>query len=92
MLGIMRHRDGGFYRNGEQLTIRHRSFSRNTIMMYHKRIQAFEKKQHKLQVQQQLATMRLSIIGRMGTGTHFAIKDLEESHTDELADWYSYRD
>ncbi|MFD2760126.1 PH domain-containing protein [Lentibacillus juripiscarius] len=92
VLGIMRHRDGGFYRNGEQLTIRHRSFSRNTIMMYHKRIQAFEKKQHKLQVQQQLATMRLSIIGRMGTGTHFAIKDLEESHTDELADWYSYRD
>ncbi len=91
ILGVMRHRDGGFHQHGEQLTIRHRSFSRNTIMMYHKRIQAFEKKQHKIQSQQQLATMRLSIIGSMGTGTHFAIKDLEESLTDELGDWYSYR-
>ncbi|GAA0431598.1 PH domain-containing protein [Lentibacillus halophilus] len=90
-LGIWRHMDGGFRLDGDHVIIRHRSFSRNTVMMHHKRIQAFEKKQHKIQGSQQLATMRLSIIGTMGTGTHFAIKDLEESLTDKLADWYSRR-
>ncbi len=91
-LGILRHKDGGFQQDGKQLTIRFRTFSRNTIIMYHKRIQAFEKKQHRVHVKTGLATMRLSIIGKMGMGKHFTIKELEESHTDQLADWYSYRD
>ncbi|SFB38810.1 putative membrane protein [Lentibacillus halodurans] len=91
VLGWLRHKDGGFSLEGTRLTIRHRVLSRNTIMMYHKRIQAFEKKQHKLQKVQQMASMRLSIVGKMGAGTHFTIKDLEETHTDELSDWYSLR-
>ncbi|WP_010529403.1 PH domain-containing protein [Lentibacillus jeotgali] len=90
-LGRLRHKDGGFNVQGQRLTIRHRVFSRNTIMLYHKRVQAFEKKQHKVQRLQNLASMTLSIVGRMGTGTHFTIKDLEESHVDELSDWYSRR-
>ncbi|TFJ92065.1 PH domain-containing protein [Lentibacillus salicampi] len=90
-LGWLRHKDGGFRVQGRRLTIRHRLFSRNTIMIFHKRIQAFEEKQHKVQKLQRLETMRLSIVGTMGAGTHFTMKDLEESHTDELSDWYSHR-
>ncbi|MFD1362004.1 PH domain-containing protein [Lentibacillus salinarum] len=90
-LGWLRHRDGGFQLEGMRLTIRYRMLSRNTIIMYHKRIQAFEKKQHKLQKLQNLATTSFSIVGTMGAGKHFTIKDLDVTQTDELSDWYSYR-
>ncbi|MFB4168123.1 PH domain-containing protein [Virgibacillus sp. JSM 102003] len=90
-LGFLRHKDGGFYQDGQRLTIRYRTLSKNTLVMYHKRLQAFEKKQYLVQAKQKLATMRLSIIGKMGMGKHFIIKEMDESHTDQLADWYSYR-
>lgn len=91
-IGVLRHKDGGFHQYGKRLTIRHRTFGRNTVIMHHKRIQAFEKKQNPLHKKQWLATMQLSIIGKMGMGKHFTIKELEKSHIDQLADWYSYRE
>lgn len=91
-LGLLRHKDGGFRRDGEKLTVRYRFFSRNTITMYHKRVQAFEKKQHVVHIKQQLANARLSIIGKMGMGKHFVVKELEESDVNEISDWYSYRE
>lgn len=91
-LGFLRHRDGGFNREGKQLTVRYRIMSRNTIILHHKRLQAFEKKQHKVHASQKLATIKLSIIGKMGAGTHFTLKELEESNVNRLGDWYSYRD
>lgn len=91
-LGVLHHKDGGFRRDGEKLTVRYRIFSKNTITMYHKRVQAFEKKQHRVHVKQKLANVRLSIIGKMGMGKHFTIKELEETDVNELGDWYSYRE
>ncbi|WP_174615744.1 PH domain-containing protein [Virgibacillus ihumii] len=91
-LGILRHKDGGFRRDEEKLTVRHRIFSRNTITMYHKRVQAFEKKQHRVHVKQRLANVQLSIIGKMGMGKHFTVKELDESDVNQIADWYSYRE
>ncbi|GAB4075051.1 PH domain-containing protein [Barrientosiimonas marina] len=89
-LGWLRHRDGGFKVTGKRVTIRYRGLlSRNTVLMYHKRIQAYEKKQHKLQKWQNLATANFSIIGTMGAGTHFTVKDLAVSDTHVLSDWYS---
>ncbi|SFE35514.1 putative membrane protein [Lentibacillus persicus] len=91
LLGWLRYKDGGFAINGRRLTLRYRVLSRNTILLYQKRVQAFEKKQHKVQSLQNLATAHFSIVGTMGAGKHFTIKDLEESKTDELSDWYSRR-
>ncbi|GAA0610662.1 PH domain-containing protein [Virgibacillus siamensis] len=91
-LGILRHKDGGFRQDDKKLTVRYRFLSRNTITMYHKRVQAFEKKQHRVHVHQRLANVRLSIIGKMGMGKHFTVKELEESDVNQIADWYSYRE
>ncbi|WP_077324604.1 PH domain-containing protein [Virgibacillus siamensis] len=90
-LGILRHKDGGYRLDGERLTVRYRFFSRDTLTMYHKRVQSFEKKQHKIHIKQKLATVKLSIIGKMGMGKHFTVKELEESDANTLSDWYSYR-
>ncbi|SET79699.1 putative membrane protein [Oceanobacillus limi] len=90
-LGLLRHRAGGFRTEEKLLTIRYRVLSKNTMIIVHKRIQSYEKKQHKLQKSQQLATLNLSIIGKLGVGKHYKLKDLAVNDVDLLADWYSYR-
>ena len=92
LLGFMRYQDGGFSVEPERVIIRFRGFSRKTMLLYHKRIQAFEKKQHPFQKREGLATMKLSILGKNGTGKHYRLKELEEEHVDKLGDWYSYRE
>src|SRR5699024_10720684 len=92
LFGFLRNKDAGSYVNAHQLVIRTRGFSRNTVILYHKRIQAFEKKQHKLQKIIRLATVKLSIIGVLGIGTHYQLKDLVENDANNLGNWYSYRD
>ncbi|GGA92715.1 PH domain-containing protein [Ornithinibacillus halotolerans] len=91
LLGIMQYRDTGFTLEDSKVTIRYRFLSRVTMVIEHKRIQAFNKKQHFLHRREFLATIKLSIIGKMGLGKHFHIKEMEEKEANKLADWYSYR-
>ncbi|MEN2769217.1 PH domain-containing protein [Ornithinibacillus xuwenensis] len=90
-LGILRHRDGGYSLEGKKLMIQYRLLNKVTMVINHKRIQAFNKKQHFLHKKSDLATLRLSIVGKMGLGKHYTIKELEELDVDGLAEWYSYR-
>ncbi|MUK89722.1 PH domain-containing protein [Ornithinibacillus sp. L9] len=90
-LGLLRYKDGGILTEDKRLTVRFRVLNKNTVIIFHKRIQAFEKKQHKIQKFNRLATISLSIVGKLGVGKHYKLKDLDESNTDVLADWYSYR-
>jgi len=90
-LGYLRYKDAGYDIDGQLLRIRYRKLNKTSLIMYHKRIQAFEKKQHKLHQPGRLATMKLSIVGKQGAGKHYRIKDLEEDDVDRLSDWYSYR-
>lgn len=89
--GFLRYKDAGYHVAGKCLTFRRRRIGRETIRVYKKRIQAFEKRQHKVQQLQTLATTELSIIGAGGTGKHFEVKHMAEEQTDQLADWYSFR-
>ncbi|HLR74126.1 MAG TPA: PH domain-containing protein [Virgibacillus sp.] len=91
-LGILRHQDGGYHIDHKKLIVRYRHLSRVTMIIYQHRLQAFEKKQHKLQATQKLATMRLSITGMLGIGTHYQLKDLDVEDVDRLGDWYSHQD
>ncbi|MFC2947787.1 PH domain-containing protein [Virgibacillus sediminis] len=88
-LGYLQYRDSGFAVSEKRMSIRYRIFGRVTVRMFHKRIQAFEKRQHKLQQVQRLATQKVSIIGKLGAGKHYQIKQMDESEADRLADWYS---
>lgn len=62
------------------------------MFLQHKRVQAFEKKRHPLQKREGLATVKLSILGKSGTGKHYRLKELKEADADRLGDWYSYRE
>ncbi|WP_240452174.1 PH domain-containing protein [Virgibacillus sp. YIM 98842] len=91
LLGWQRYKDGGFALKGNMLMVKYRVFGKNTMLIYHRRIQAFEKKQHLMHRRENLATMELSIIGKFGAGKHYKLKEMKVSNTDELSDWYSYR-
>lgn len=91
LLAVLQYKDSGYKVEGKKLTIRHRVFNKVTMVMNHKRIQAFNKKQHILHRKEDLATIKLSIVGKMGLGKHFHIKELDKEAVDSLADWYSYR-
>lgn len=85
--GWMSYRDAGFYIDGKRLFLRYRVLKRVTVLLYNKRVQAFEKKQHVFQRKDNLASMRLSIISNAG-GKHYHIKDLEEEKVHSLSDLY----
>lgn len=89
--GSLQHQDGGFCLHGERLTIRYRTFSKVTMRIHRKRIQAFEMKQHKLQRLDNLATIKVSIIGMLGSGNHYTIKELDDEEARSIAEWYSFQ-
>ncbi|ASN07473.1 hypothetical protein CFK40_19865 [Virgibacillus necropolis] len=91
-MGLLRYKDAGFRIDHEQLTLRYRVINRKTIILFHKRIQSFEKKQHMIQKNASLATIKTSIVSKFGTGKHYKIKDLAVEDIMELTSWYSYRD
>ena len=88
--GWIRHRDSGYQLNNDRLTFRIRSvFQKETIVMYQRRVQAMEKKQHRIQQYDQIATAKMSLIGSNGLGTHFRLQHLHEADVDQIADWFS---
>ncbi len=91
VFGWLRYQDGGFLIKGDRMTICYRVWNKRTVHLFHRRIQAFEMMQHPLQRNQGLATLKLSIVGMLGAGKHFKLKDLEERVVDRLFDWYSYQ-
>lgn len=91
LLGYLQYKDSGIFIDGKRISLSYRIFSKVTMIINHKRIQAFNKKQHFLHRKEHLATVQLSIIGKMGTGKHYHIKELDEQTVEELESWYSYR-
>ncbi|WP_236687157.1 PH domain-containing protein [Ornithinibacillus californiensis] len=91
LLGLLQVKDSGYALEDNKLTIRYRNFNKVTMVMNHKRIQAFNKKQHILHRKEKLATIKLSIVGKMGLGKHYHVKELDLEAANKMADWYSYR-
>lgn len=88
--GFVRHRDSGYQLDDRTVTLHiRRVFEQETVMMYHRRVQAMEKKQHRLQQWEHISTMELSLIGSDGLGTHYSLKHLQEADIDVIGDWYS---
>lgn len=85
--GWLRHKDGGYVIDGKRLTLRGRLVNKTTMIVYHKRIQAFEKHQHKLQRIQQLSSIETPLLGAM-LGKY---KHLHDEDANRIADWFSYR-
>jgi len=91
--GFLKYKDSGYANENNRITVRYRrGISRTTIRIFQNRIQAVEIKQHKFQQWMRLATAKLSIIGLMGSGTHYYVKELEDKDVTKIFDWYSYRE
>ncbi|WP_251517376.1 PH domain-containing protein [Oceanobacillus luteolus] len=89
-MGWLGYKDAGLYVNDNRLFIRYRRITRVTVQLYHKRVQAFEKRQNVLQRRLHLATMKASIISHVG-GRHFHINDVIENEIDQVSDKLAYR-
>src|SRR5690625_122720 len=92
LYGFLKYKDSGYNINHKHVTVRYRrGLSRSTIRIFHNRLQAVEIKQHKVERMQALASVKLSIIGLLGSGTHYHVKEMEGKEAERLFDWYSYR-
>ncbi|MGM8212459.1 PH domain-containing protein [Virgibacillus sp. W0430] len=91
ILGYLRYKNAGHVIESERATIQVRLISKVKMILFHRRIQAFEEEQHKIQKIQRLASTTISIIGSQGAGTHYTLKDMDEKDSAKLASWYSYR-
>lgn len=85
--GWLSYKDAGYSMAGDRLLLRYRLLKRVTILLYPKRIQAFQQAQHPLQRKDNLASMKVSIISSIG-GKHYRVKDLREEDIDVLNDLY----
>lgn len=85
--GWLSYKDAGFYVNDNRLLLRYRKLKRVTVMLYHKRVQAFEKEQNPLQRKDYLTTMKVSILSNLG-GKHYQIKEVDEGKVNQLSDFY----
>ncbi|HLR52218.1 MAG TPA: PH domain-containing protein [Candidatus Avamphibacillus sp.] len=90
--GFLKWKDGGYWLEQKRLSLRfRRGIHRTTMRIYHQRLQSVEIKQHPLHKRHRLATIQMSIIGMLGGGTHYTIKELERADANQIFDWYSYR-
>lgn len=86
VLGWLSFRDAGFSAESSgRLLIRYRLLKRVTVLLYHKRIQAYEKKQNPLERKEKLASMKISIISNRG-GKHYQVKNLRDKSVNSVRD------
>lgn len=91
LLGYYQFKDLGYAINGKSFAFQKRSFQKVYIMTSKQRIQAFDKSQHKVQEINDLASIKLSLIGSEGLGTHYRLEHLANEEANDIAEWYSYR-
>lgn len=88
-LAVFQYKDLGYALNDDYFVFQKRRFQKVSILTNKKRIQAYEKSQHKLQAAQDLASAQISLIGMEGLGTHYTLRHLANADADAIASWYS---
>lgn len=87
LFGHLNYKNSGFYLDKDRLFIKQRRVSKIMTVIFHKRIQAYDFKQHYFQKRSHLATIRTSIISGNGA-TSYKLKSMAVKETEELTDWY----
>src|SRR5699024_7490122 len=85
------YKDLGYAVDGQFFLFQMRRFQKLSLMTTKRRIQSFEKSQHKLQTIRRVASIQISLIGTEGLGTHYTLKHLSDDGANDIAAWYSYR-
>lgn len=89
--GWLQYKNAKFNVTDTFIIIQKRRLQKVKIIANKRRIQAFEKSQHRLQKYDKLASIKVSLLGSEGFGTHYTVKHLSSEDAIKLADWYSYR-
>lgn len=91
ILSMFQYKDSGYHIKGEGLTLQRRSLNKLTLYTKKNRIQALEKRTHKLQSLFQVASVTISLINTQGMGSHYSLAHLREEEANKIAGWFSYR-
>lgn len=91
ILGYFRYKAGGIASNGEDMAVRSRLLSLETVLVKRKRIQAFTVTEHIFQRRVQVKTLQISVASTSGTGKSFIVKDVDTADAGELMSWYSFQ-
>ncbi|MFD1064589.1 PH domain-containing protein [Oceanobacillus locisalsi] len=91
IMGFASFKSAGYTMDEQQITVQARSFSKDTAIIHHRRIQSLKQKQHLLHRKQSLATLDMAILNK-NAGRHFVIRELHTADSYGITNWYSYRD
>ncbi|WP_082294942.1 PH domain-containing protein [Sporosarcina ureilytica] len=85
--GLWHHRSAAYEISGNQLTMRFRAFSLQTVYMMKNRIQSMEMKQNYFHRKRKVATVSAAI--KSGMGAFYAqVKHMEEEEAERILAWY----
>lgn len=85
--GIWHHRSAAYEIDDNQLTMRFREFSLQTVYMKKKRIQSMVIKQNYFHRKRKVATVSAAV--KSGIGAFFAqVRHMEEKEAERILDWY----
>ena len=85
----LKYKDAGWSIDQQQLTLRFRSMSKNTIFMKRNRIQSLRMRKSFFQSKKDLASIGAIVMSGSG-GTGGTVVDLEEKDVKDIYEWYSY--
>jgi len=85
--GYLRYKDGGYFIYGNNLILRYRLFSRTTVLLMKKKIQALDTGTNILQRIRGLTTLSATVITAQQSA-RFSVKDLGLEQAKEIWKWY----
>ena len=89
LFGWMKFKEAGYRIDGKRVITRNWSMlTRTRTIVYRRRVQVYEKHQHKLQQLEHLATADFSMIG---LGSQVRLRHLRDEDANLIADWFSRR-
>lgn len=88
LLAYFRYKDAYYAYDDQHFVFESRTLNKRQIHFLKTRLQCIEVKQNKLQKQAKLVTIKLSLLGTLGLGTHFYLKHYDEEEVLQLANWF----
>lgn len=89
LFGRMKFKDAGYMIDGKRMiTCNWNKLTKYRTVVYKRRVQVYEKHQHKLQQMEKMATADFSMIG---LGAQITLRHLKDEDANLIADWYSRR-
>lgn len=88
LIAYFRYKDASYSYGNDHFVFEQRVLSKRQIHFLKNRLQCIEVKQNKIQKQAKLVSVKLSLLGTFGLGTHFYLKHYQEEDALDLTNWF----